>query len=376
MMQFSIAAPIVGNAEARAVARAVRESQISRGDSIEEFERNFAALMGGGEAVSVVTGTSAIEVAIRALGLAGEEVVTGAMSCQATANALLAARCSIRFVDHDPATWQVSVEKAAQGITPKTRALVIAHLYGNAAEVSELAELTRKRSIYLIEDCSQSLGASSRGKLIGTFGTASTFSFYGNKLITTGEGGMLWTRDKKTAAQARLLRSFGQDRPFHHVLFGLNWKMPNLLAALGVEQLKRVPRLLAARRKRMQLLRRLLGSDPDILLPLLPPDLEPAPFCFPVVLPNHSASEVQERLAEAGIETRPLFAPQFDQPCWNSQFEQPSGEFPVARYLAAHGLYLSVSPHLRMTDFVVIARELLRILREPAAPKFQVEAYA
>jgi len=376
MMQFSIAAPIVGNAEARAVARAVRESQISRGDSIEEFERNFAALMGGGEAVSVVTGTSAIEVAVRALGLSGEEVVTGAMSCQATANALLAARCSIRFVDHDPATWQVSVEKAAQGITPKTRALVIAHLYGNAAEVSELAELTRKRSIYLIEDCSQSLGASSRGKLIGTFGTASTFSFYGNKLITTGEGGMLWTRDKKTAAQARLLRSFGQDRPFHHVLFGLNWKMPNLLAALGVEQLKRVPRLLAARRKRMQLLRRLLGSDPDILLPLLPPDLEPAPFCFPVVLPNHSASQVQERLAEAGIETRPLFAPQFDQPCWNSLFEQPSGEFPVARYLAAHGLYLSVSPHLRMTDFVVIARELLRILREPAAPKFQVEAYA
>jgi len=376
MMQFSIAAPIVGNAEARAVARAVRESQISRGDSIEEFERNFAALMGGGKAVSVVTGTSAIEVAIRALGLAGEEVVTGAMSCQATANALLAARCSIRFVDHDPATWQVSVEKAAQGITPKTRALVIAHLYGNAAEVSELAELTRKRSIYLIEDCSQSLGASSRGKLIGTFGTASTFSFYGNKLITTGEGGMLWTRDKKTVAQARLLRSFGQDRPFHHVLFGLNWKMPNLLAALGVEQLKRVPRLLAARRKRMQLLRRLLGSDPDILLPLLPPDLEPAPFCFPVVLPNHSASQVQERLAEAGIETRPLFAPQFDQPCWNSLFEQPSGEFPVARYLAAHGLYLSVSPHLRMTDFVVIARELLRILREPAAPKFQVEAYA
>src|SRR5215471_14645742 len=125
MMQFSIAAPMVGKTEARAVARAVRQGQISRGDSIAEFEKDFAALMGSGEAVSVITGTSAIEVAIRALGLAGEEVVTGAMSCQATANALLAARCSIRFVDHDPATWQVSVEKAAQGITPKTRALVI-----------------------------------------------------------------------------------------------------------------------------------------------------------------------------------------------------------------------------------------------------------
>jgi len=376
MMQFSIAAPIVGNAEARAVARAVRKSQISRGDSIEEFERDFAALMGGGEAVSVITGTSAIEVAIRALGLAGEEVVTGAMSCQATANAIISAGCSMRFADHDPATWQVSVEKVAQSITPKTQALVIAHLYGNAADVSALAELARRHSIHLIEDCSQSLGANIKGKPVGTFGAASTFSFYGNKLITTGEGGMVWTRDKKTAAQARLLRSYGQDRPFHHVLFGLNWKMPNLLAALGVEQLKRVPRLLAARRKRMQLLRRLLGSDPDILLPVLPPELEPAPFCFPVVLPNHSAAEVQERLAEAGIETRPLFAPQFDQPCWNSVAEPPSGDFPVARYLAAHGLYLSVSPHLRMTDCAVIGRELLRILREPLAAKKQVEAYA
>jgi perosamine synthetase len=352
------------------------QGQISRGDFIEQFERDFAALLGGGEAVSVVTGTAAIEVAARALGLAGEEVVTGAMSCQATANALLAAGCRIRFADHDPATWQVSAESVAQAITPRTRALVIAHLYGNAADISALAALARLHSLYLIEDCSQCLGARWGGEWLGTLGTASTFSFYGNKLITTGEGGMIWTANTAMASQARLIRSYGQDRPFHHVVFGLNWKMPNVLAALGVEQLKRVPRLLAARRRRMLLLRKMLSNNPEILLPELPSELESAPFCFPLLLRNHEPAAIQEQLAEAGIETRPLFAPQFDQPCWQSVAELPQQEFPVARYLAARGFYLPVSPHLKMADCQVIARELLRILAELAHTTTAVEAYA
>lgn len=367
---------MVGKAEARAVARAVLQRQISRGDSIAGFEGDFAALMGGGEAVSVITGTSAIEVALRALGLSGEEVVTGAMSCQATANALLSARCKIRFADHDRETWQVSVESVARAITPRTRALVIAHLYGNIADIPALADLARRHSIHLIEDCSQSLGARWNGQIAGTFGIASTFSFYGNKLITTGEGGMVWTSDQSAAQQARMIRSYGQDKPFHHVVFGLNWKMPNLLAAFGIEQLKRVPKLLAARRKRMQLLRRLLGSHPEIMLPSLPSQLEPSPFCFPVVLPNHDSVAIQEQLARAGIETRPLFAPQFDQPCWRDVAEMPEEEFPVARYLVAHGFYLSTSPHLKLADFRIIATELLRVVDAPAAKSIEVPAYA
>ena len=376
MMQFSIAAPMVGKAEARAIARAILQRQISRGDSIAEFENNFAAFMGGGDAVSVVTGTSAIEVALRALGLAGQEVVTGAMSCLATANALLSARCRIRFADHDRQTWQVSVESVAQAIAPETRALVIAHLYGNTADIPALADLARRHSIPLIEDCSQCPAARWDGRMVGTFGTASTFSFYGNKLITTGEGGMVWFADKSVGEQARMIRSYGQDRPFHHVVFGLNWKMPNLLAAFGVEQLKRIPKLLAARRTRMKLLRRLLGSHPEILLPNLPPQLEPSPFCFPVLVPNRDSVAIQEQLARAGIETRPLFAPQFDQPCWRDVAEIPAEEFPVARYLAAHGFYLPVSPHLKLADFPIIAKELLRLVEAPAAESVEVSACA
>jgi perosamine synthetase len=376
MMQYSIAAPLVGRAEARAVARAILQNQVSRGDSIQAFENDFAHLMGGGEAVSVVTGTSAIEVAVRALGLAGEEVVTGAMSCQATANALLAAGCKLLFADHDRESWQVSVESVARAITPRTKALIIAHLYGNTADIPALADLARSRSLCLIEDCAQCLGARFAGRIVGTYGSASTFSFYGNKLITTGEGGMIWTCEPKTAQRARLIRNYGQDRPFHHVEFGLNWKMPNILAALGVEQLKRVSHLLAARRKRMRLLQRILSNQPEILLPALPSELEPAPFCFPVVMPNHDPAAIQEYLAEAGIETRPLFAPQFDQPCWRLTADLPQKDFPVARYLAAHGFYLSVSPHLRLADIMAIGQELLRIVRSPASARVDVEAYA
>ncbi|HEY6968025.1 MAG TPA: DegT/DnrJ/EryC1/StrS family aminotransferase [Candidatus Angelobacter sp.] len=376
MMQFSIAAPMVGKAEARALARAVLQNQISRGDSIAEFENNFAAFMGGGDAVSVITGTSAIEVALRALGLAGKEVVTGAMSCLATANALLSTGCRIRFADHDRQSWQVSLDSVARAITPETRALVIAHLYGSTPDVPALADLARRHSIPLIEDCSQCLGALWDGQMVGTFGTASTFSFYGNKLITTGEGGMVWFADSSAGAQARMIRSYGQDKPFHHVVFGLNWKMPNLLAAFGVEQLKRVPRLLAARRKRMKLLRRLLGNHPEILLPQLPAQLDPSPFCFPLLVPNRDSVAIQEQLARAGIETRPLFAPQFDQPCWHDVAEMPPEEFPVARYLGTHGFYLPVSPHLKLSDFPIIAKELLRAVEAPAAESVEVSACA
>jgi perosamine synthetase len=374
MMRFSLAAPVSGRAEARAAAHAIMCGQISRGHSIQQFERDFASLMGGGEAISVSSGTSAIEVAVRALGLAGEEVITGAMSCQATANALLAAGCRIRFADHSRDTWQVSAESITQAITPRTRALVIAHLYGNSADLPALADLAKRRSLYLIEDCAQCLGATWGGQRAGTFGVASTFSFYGNKIITTGEGGMIWTTDSALANQARLVRNYGQDRPFHHVVFGLNWKMPNVLAALGVEQLKRVPKLLRARRTRAQALRRMLSGNPGILLPHLAPALDPSPFCLPVVLPYADIIAVQDRLAQAGIETRLLFPPQFDQPSWEKVATAVCGEFPVARFLAAYGLYLPVSPHLSLGDCAVIAKELLKIVGKPVSASIEAHA--
>src|SRR5215471_6449867 len=126
----------------------------------------------------------------------------------------------------------------------------------------------------------------------------------------------------------------------------------------------------------MLLLRRLLGSHPGIVLPNLPAELEPSPFCFPVLTPNHDSTAIQEQLAEAGIETRPLFAPQFDQPCWRDVAEMPAGEFPVARYLATHGLYLPVSPHLKLVDFPIIAGELLRAVGTPVTKSVEAPAYA
>lgn len=373
-MRFPIAKPIVGEEEAAAVARAVRAAEISRGKSILEFEAGFCEAMGGGEAVSVVNGTAALELAARALDLAGKAVVTGAMSCQATANALLSAGCEIRFADHDPHTWQVSLDSIRASVTCQTRAVVVAHLYGATADLAELARFCRERNLLLIEDCSQSFGARWQGLPAGSFGDASTFSFYGNKLITTGEGGMMWTRSPELAERARLLRNHGQDRPFHHIAYGLNWKMPNLLAALGVEQLRRVPELIAARRERYDRLRNLLVDVRGMKLPEMPLELFAAPFCFPLVLLEQDRDRVMCELETAGIETRPLFAPQCRQPYWSSLVSEPPPSLPVAENLAANGLYLSTSPHLSLSDCDSIASGLIEILaRTKSAPS---EAHA
>ena len=378
-MRFPIARPVVGEEEAAAVARAVRAAEISKGKSILEFETGFSDLIGGGDAVSVVNGTAALELAARALDLPGKAVVTGAMSCQATANALLSAGCEIRFADHDPETWQVSLDSIRAAVNSaavnfQVRAVVVAHLYGATANLVELARFCAEKDLLLIEDCSQSFGARWQGQPAGSFGEASTFSFYGNKLITTGEGGMVWTRSPEVAERARLLRNHGQDRPFHHIAYGLNWKMPNLLAALGVEQLRRVPELIAARRERYDRLRTLLGDVEGIILPKLPPELFAAPFCFPLVLVEHDRDHIMCELETAGIETRPLFAPQCQQPYWSSLVSDASPSLPVAENLSANGFYLSTSPHLSLADCDSIASVLIDILaRTKPAPS---EAHA
>ena len=366
-MRFPIARPVVGEEEAAAVARAVRAAEISKGKSILEFETGFSDGIGGGDAVSVVNGTAALELAARALDLPGKAVVTGAMSCQATANALLSAGCEIRFADHDPDTWQVSLDSIRAAVNSaavnfQVRAVVVAHLYGATANLVELAQFCGENDLLLIEDCSQSFGARWQGLPAGSFGAASTFSFYGNKLITTGEGGMVWTRSPEVAERARLLRNHGQDRPFHHIAYGLNWKMPNLLAALGVEQLRRVPELIAARRERYDRLRALLGEVKGIILPKLPPELFAAPFCFPLVLVEHDRDHIMCELETAGIETRTLFAPQCQQPYWSSLVSDASPGLPVAENLSANGFYLSTSPHLSLADCDSIASVLIDIL--------------
>lgn len=361
-MRFQIAKPTVGECEAAAVAQAVLAHEISKGKSISEFEIGFAASMGGGEAVSVVNGTAAIEIAVRSLGLAGECIITGAMSCQATANALLSAGCTVQFADHDPLTWQVCLDSIRKTIDDRTRAVVVAHLYGATAAITEISEFCRGNDLLLIEDCSQSFGARWQDLPAGSFGDTSTFSFYGNKLITTGEGGMVWTRSTELAERARLLRNHGQERPFHHVEYGLNWKMPNILAALGVEQLRRIPELVAARRERYALLHNCFADRTDIVLPELRDEVFAVPFCFPLVLRGHNRDTVVAALAEAGIETRPLFAPQCRQPYWLSVVGGVPPPLPIAEKLSADGFYLSTSPHLSLSECEWIAAALLGVL--------------
>lgn len=362
-IRFSVAAPILGIAEERAVLGAVRDGYISRGPMIARFESAFETWIGSGHAVAVNTGTSAIEVAMRALGLSGQEVVTGAMSCQATANALIAAGCRIRFADHDEVTWQVSAREIERSLTKNTRAIIIAHLYGDLADLDHIRSIARRRKLILVEDCAQAMGATWRNRPAGVFGDASTFSFYANKLITTGEGGMVILKRGMIAKRAFLLRDYGQDSPFHHIEFALNWKMPNILASLGTAQLRRARGLVTARRRRARLLRSLLSRSRRARFSGVLPEVNPAPFCLPIVLADDSGARIRAALARHGVETRRIFPPQFDQPSWIKSAPAVSGDFPVARRLAEHGLYLSVSPHLTLDQIREMAAIVLDVVK-------------
>lgn len=349
MPRIPVAEPCVGEAEARAAARAVRSGWVGRGPEIAAFERAFARAVGAPAAVAVSSGTAALEVAVRALGLSGREVITGAASCNATANALLHAGCRVVFVDHDPDDLQMDVDEVARRITRRTAAIVAVHLYGHPCRIDDLARLARRRGLLLVEDCAQALGARWRGRPVGVLGDAAAYSFYVNKGITTGEGGMV-CGSRRLAARSRILRDQGQDRPFHHVAFGGNWRLSNVLAAIGRVQVGRLPAFLRRRRAVARRLALRLAEAPGIVLPTVRPEAAHAWFSFPVLLRRGAAAPVRRRLAALGVETRPLFAPQCTQPYWGRAVGPVRRTFPVAADLHRRGFYVSTSPALSDRD--------------------------
>jgi perosamine synthetase len=356
--RIQVAAPVVGQAEARAAYRAVRSGWVARGPEIPRFERAFARAVGAPAAAAVSSGTAALEAAVRALDLAGAEVITGAASCNSTANALLAAGCRVVLVDHDPADLQMSVEATERAVTRRTRAIVAVHLYGHPSRIDALAAVARRRGLALIEDCAQALGARLRGRPVGTFGDAAVWSLYANKGITTGEGGVV-TGPRRTCDRVRLLRNHGQAAPFVHVAYGGNWKMTNVQAAIGLAQLRRLPALVRRRRAVVARLRRRLAGAPAIVLPAVRPDAAHAWFCFPVLLRRGPAAPVRRRLERLGVETRPLFAPQDAQPYWRREVGRP-GRHPVASDLHRRGFYVSTSPALTDRDVDRLAAAIRR----------------
>ena len=336
------------DAQARANAmEALDTSWISsEGRFIPEFERRWAEYCGVRHGVSLCNGTAALQLAMEALQLpAGAEVIMPSFTIISCALAVLRAGCIPVLVDCEPDTWCLDVGEVARKITPRTRAIMPVHIYGHMADMTALMELARSRGLAIIEDAAEAHGAECHGRRAGGIGTLGCFSFYANKIVTTGEGGMVVTDDEVLADRVRSLRNlcFQRDRRFWHTALGHNFRMTNVQAGIGLAQVARIDAHVAHKRRMAALYDERLGEVAGLHLPIERPGFKNVYWMYGIVLDDaapYDAAELATRLKARGVDTRPFFVGMHEQPVLRERGLFVGEHYPVTERLARRGLYL------------------------------------
>jgi perosamine synthetase len=317
----------------------------SKGSFISLFEQQFAQRIGARHATSVCNGTVALHVALLALGIgAGDEVIVPTLTYIATANAVVYAGATPVFVDSTPGTWQIDPEDVERRITPRTKAIIAVHLYGHPCDMDALQAICRRHRIFLVEDCAEAIGSVYKNRHVGTFGDIATFSFFGNKTMTTGEGGMVTTNDQTLFERSRHFKGQGlaAHREYWHDVVGYNYRMTNICAAIGVAQLERVDQFIERKRHIAALYRAGLRGTP---LVMQQEDADTVNSYWMVTVLTDTPADrdpLRAHLAAAGIETRPVFYPIHTMPMYSHRYQRN----PVAEGVAWRGINLPSFPGL------------------------------
>lgn len=367
-----VAAPaLVGNEKAYVLDCLESTWISSTGHYIERFEAAFAEFCGVPYAVSCCTGTAALHLALLVLGVGpGDEVIIPTLTYVATANAVTYCGARPVFVDSEPDTWNLDPLLIEERVTPHTKGIVVVHLYGHPVDMDPVLHTARKYGLFVIEDAAQAHGAVYKGRRVGSLGDVATFSFYGSKILTTGQGGMVVTHDEQLADRARQLRSQGMDadRRYWFPVVGYNYHMTNIAAAIGLAQLETVDWHLARRRHIAQQYARHLAKVRGVSLQAQRPWARSAHWLTGVVLNESLAASrdaIIAELAHMGIETRPFFCPMHQLPIYQDLNCRPC--YPVAERLAARGISVPSSATLSEQDVAFVCQQIVRILGERAA---------
>ncbi len=316
----------------------------SAGKYVELFETSFAQFCGVRHAVACCNGTVALHLALVALGVEpGDEVIVPTLTFVATPNAVTYCGARPIFVDSEPETWNLDPEQIEAKINGRTKGIVAVHLYGHPAQTSKLKEIARRHNLFLLEDAAEAHGAMCDGKPVGSLGDVAAFSFYANKIIATGEGGMVVTDDDELAERLRLFRGQGVDpnRRYWHTVVGYNYRMMNLPAAIGLAQLEKIEQQLELRARIASSYRKRLREMPGIALQEEQAWARHVYWMFNVVLDQEiwqDRDAVMETLSKCGIETRPIFYPAHSLPPYVNSVGNET--FPVAEKLSGNGISL------------------------------------
>lgn len=358
-----IAKPLIGEEEINAVTEVLRSGNIAEGQRVKDFEAAFAEYIGTSHAVAVNSGTAALHVALLALGIGSQdEVITTPFSFVATSNSVLFTGARPVFADIDERTFNIDPQSVIEKITPRTKAIIPVHLYGQAADMKSIMEISEDNCLAIIEDACQAHGAEYDGKKAGSFGTG-TFSFYPTKNMTTGEGGMITTDDKNAAERARMIRSHGSRQRYFHEMLGYNLRMTDMSAALGLVQLRRLDDFNETRIRNAGYLSDRLNNINGLRLPYNHERCRHVFHQYTVSLNSTTASrdEVVAFLNKKGIGTGIYYPlPIHKQPYYKEIGYRDS--LPVSERAAAEVVSLPVHPGINRTDLDMISGTLREIL--------------
>lgn len=350
--------PILGDLESRYVLDALAKGEISglSGSCVSGFEEAFAGFCGVPEGVATTSGTSALHLAVRTVGLGpGDEVLVATLTNMATFFSVIQCGATPIPVDVEADTGNLDPSLLHEKLTPKTVGVLVVHLFGHPADMHPIQEFCAAHGLWLIEDAAEAHGATYRGQRVGSFGEAGCFSFYANKIITTGEGGMITFKDAALAADARNKRNlaFGEDRRFMHTGVGYNYRMTNLQGALGMAQMSRIEDNIAGKQDIAAKYDAGLADLPNVSLPPQRKDCESVYWMYHVVLTGeweNRRDECRDLLSAQGIDTRESFVPFDQQEFFIGRGAVEANQCPVAARIGANGFYLPSGPHLPGQD--------------------------
>jgi len=361
-----VAQPFIADKELSYVMECVLTGWISSaGKFVSRFEETFAEFCGARHGISTSSGTAALHLALLASGVGeGDEVVVPTLTFVATANAVRYTGARPVFVDSEVETWNMDTNRIEEAITPRTKAIIPVHLFGHPADMDPILEIASRHGLTVIEDAAQAHGALYKGRRVGNLADLGIFSFYGNKIVTTGEGGIIVTDRSDLAEKARLLRDHGMSREkrYWHTVLGYNYRLTNLQAAVGVGQMENIDTILQKKREIAEEYAEGLRDLNGLTLPPEAPWARNVYWLYAVLMePGRfgcSRDELISRLLEGGIEARPFFPPVHSQPIYAT-----GQTLPVAERLSATGLCLPSAPRLHSTDIRRVADALYRLVR-------------
>ncbi len=369
-----LSAPDILESDIEAVANVLRSSRLSLGPVTEAFEHALAGYVDVPHGVAVSSGTAGLHLCIRAMGMGkGDEVLVPSFTFIAVANAVRYEGATPVFVDIDPVTLNLDPEKLEAAITPRTRAMIVVHTFGCPADMDAIQEIADRHHLVILEDACEAIGAEYAGRKAGSFGHAAVFAFYPNKQITTGEGGMVVTRDTALAARIRALRNQGRyasDDWFQHAELGFNYRISEMQCALGLQQLKRIDSILQARADVAARYTRWLGGNPDLVLPPVElPRRRISWFVYVLRLGDRFTRKhrdaVMQALTDAGIGCGRYFAPIHLQPCYSADFDPPG--LPVTGHCAERTIALPFFNRLTETQTREVCHALTAALEKTKA---------